>query len=414
MSNPLRHIASWLCQLSRVWADEMRNVFSDVGVMIFFFLLPLAYPIVYTLIYNPEVADNIPVAIVDNCRTARSRELVRMIDATQAINTIGYAADMGEARRWMDSHDCVAIIEIPRDYDQKIGRGDQAVIPFYCDMSLLLRYRNILLAMSDVQLQLGNDIRAELIDRTGELGQMALGSSKTVAVDAYFMGDTSQGFASFVMPGIFVLILQQSLVLGVAMLAGGRSYRRRHGIDPLAPTVDRLPQTLTGVNALHGVCPSATVLGRLLCYLTCYAPMVVYMFAVVPWLFSIPSMGSLGQYIVYILPMMIAGALFGMVLSVFVTERESSMLVIVFTSVLFLFLSGLLWPRYAMPDVWVWLGDLIPSTWGIEGFVRMASDGATIEQQSGPYKWMWLLAAVYFLVAYIIARYHRPACKTTD
>lgn len=123
-------------------------MFSDVGVMIFFFLLPTAYPIVYTLIYNPEVADNLPVAIVDNSRTARSRDLVRMIDATQAMNTIGYASDLGEARRWMANHDCVAIIEIPSDYDKCIGRGEQAVVPFYCDMSLLLRYRSILMSIT--------------------------------------------------------------------------------------------------------------------------------------------------------------------------------------------------------------------------------------------------------------------------
>ena len=94
-----------------------------------------------------------------------------------------------------------------------------------------------------------------------------------------------------------------------------------------------------------------------------------------------------------------------MTLSIFVRERESSFLLFVFTSVIFLFISGITWPRYAMPEYWKWLGALIPSTWGIEGFVRMNTAGAGIYDGRHAYTMLWILTGVYFVTTCLVYRY---------
>ena len=85
------------------------------------------------------------------------------------------------------------------------------------------------------------------------------------------------------------------------------------------------------------------------------------------------------------------------------------MLVVVFTSVVFLFLSGLTWPRYAMNGFWRLVGDLIPATWGVEGFIVMNSNGAQLAQESHPYSMLWILAAIYFVMAWILIRFLYPS-----
>lgn len=384
----------WFGYLFRTWRREFRLTFADAGVLLFFIALPLFYPIVYTLIYNPEVVREIPIAVVDNSRTTASRDLARKIDATPSAHIIGYAASKSEARRWHAEKRCYAVIEIPADYARKIGRGEQATVEFYCDMSLLLRYRAMLLDFTSLQMAVDAELRQQSIDRLGMIGQSVVGSSKTVGSNPVFIGDTSQGFASFVIPGIMVLILQQSLILGVTMLAGGRAERRRRngGIDP---------------EYIPGAPASATILGRMLCYITLYAPLVLYMLYCIPTMFDLPDAGHLGQYWLFIMPMMIASSFLGITLGVFVTERESSLLVIVFTSVIFLFLSGLTWPRYAINGFWTLLGDAIPATWGVEGFIRMLSNGGDLHQQSTPYVMLWVLSGVYFLTAWLLTAVRR-------
>lgn len=130
--------------LFRVYRREFRLIFSDVGVMLFFFFLTALYPVVYTLIYNPETLTDLPFAVVDHDRTQQSRELVRALDATQGMATYDYAPDLAAAREMVNSHDAYAVLEIPSGYGRKLGSGEQAVATFYSDMSLLLRYRTFL------------------------------------------------------------------------------------------------------------------------------------------------------------------------------------------------------------------------------------------------------------------------------
>ena len=97
--NPIKSISTGFSDICRVFRTEMNAIVHDVGALLFFVVLPLFYPIVYTLIYNPEVVDNLPVAVVDNCRSAESRRLVRMIGATPELEIYDYVPDMQEARR---------------------------------------------------------------------------------------------------------------------------------------------------------------------------------------------------------------------------------------------------------------------------------------------------------------------------
>jgi len=261
-------------------------------------------------------------------------------------------------------------------------------VTYYADVSLLLRYRQALLNLTDVQLALATRYQQEKIASGGLLLQDIGGSP--VDVQSVMMGDPTQGFASFIMPGVLVLILHQSLILGVAMLAGGAAERRRRngGFDPMAVDAP----------------PTATILGKVLCYAAIYIPMSLYALHFVPWMFTLPHLESMLDSLIFIFPMLIAASMLGLCVASFVTEREASLMVVVFTSVVFLFLSGLTWPRYAMSPFWQLIGDCIPATWGVEGFIRLNSNGATFAQESHPTLMLWTLAAVYFSVAWLLVR----------
>lgn len=378
--------------LAAVWQREFYLIFHDAGVLLFFFFLTFAYPVIYTIIYNPEILENIPIAVVDKDRSVQSRELCRMIDATQGMEVFNTVPNMQDARQLMNEKKVYGILEIPADYGKKLVRNEQGVVTFYSEMSLLLRFRTFVSALTDVQLAAGTKVRQGTVDM---LGMPAEGMNKMpVDSEAIMLGDPTQGFASFIIPGILILILQQSMVLGVTMLAGGSKERRRRfgGIDP------------ESVNAG----PLTTIWGKTLCYVILYIPVCVYVLDIVPLMFNLPHIGDIRQMMLFVVPMLFASAFFGQTLSVFVTERESSMLVIVFTSVVFLFLSGLTWPRYAMNDLWIWIGDAIPATWGVEGFIRMNSNGSPLWEESHPYTMLWVLTAIYMTTAYFITRYTLP------
>lgn len=377
---------NWIKSLFRVWRRETRLVFTDVGVMLFFFALPIAYPVVYTLIYNPEVIKKIDTVVVDRSRTAESRELVRELGATQSINIIGYASDINEAKRAWHEKKCYGVLEIPADYATCLGRGEQAVAQFYSDVSLLLRYRQYLFSITDVQVNEALRITSERLDEGGLITSTIGGLP--VNAQGNFLGDVTQGFASFVMPGLVVLILQQSMLLGITMLAGtSRDRRRRNGgVDPLG----------------YDAGPLATVLGKSLCYMMIYLPLAYYILEIIPYMFALPHIGRFLDFMPVVFVVLLATTFLGQTVQVFVRERETSLLVVVFTSVVFLFLSGLTWPRYAFNKFWLMISDLIPSTLGMEALMRINSNGATLADVGSYYWGLWALAGLYFVTALIL------------
>ncbi len=378
----------WFLETAKVLRREFGLVLSSPGTLLFFFALPLAYPIIYATIYNTEVTRDMPVAVVDNCRSAESREFVRHADATQAIKICGYASNMGEAKRWWEEKKCYGILEIPADYSRRTYRGEQGVINFYSDMSLLLRYRTFLESLTSLQMATDADLRTMAMNT---LGISAPGQESGVETESFFLGDPEQGFASFILPGIVVLIMQQSMLLGITFLSGASDDRKRlhGGVDPAAIVAS----------------PSAIVIGKALCYVMIYIPLCIYILHYIPVWFALPHIGNMWQAILFMFPLLIASAMLGQTLQIMVTERESAFIVVVFTSVAFLFLSGLTWPRYAMQPLWKLLGDIVPATWGVEGFIRINNNGATLAQQSTPYHWLWRLSLAYFITAWLVTRW---------
>ena len=125
---------------------------------------------------------------------------------------------------------------------------------------------------------------------------------------------------------------------------------------------------------------------------------------------SLPHIGNPLDYLTFILPLILASTFLAQMLRPLISERESSFLVFVFTSVLFLFLSGLTWPRSAMSDGWFMLSSLVPATWGIEGFIGINSNGASLGTMSTPYLMLWALTVAYYFIAVIIEKW----CKRRD
>ena len=76
------NIIKGLNDICAVWRDEMKSVLGDEGVLIFFVLVPLAYPLLYSWIYNNETVREVPVVVVDQSNSVESRQFVRMADAS--------------------------------------------------------------------------------------------------------------------------------------------------------------------------------------------------------------------------------------------------------------------------------------------------------------------------------------------
>lgn len=375
-------------QFLQVYIRQIKLTFRDQGVVVFLFFLPLAYPVIYSLIYNPELVRNVRMVVVDHDRSAESRRLVRNLDACQEVWVTGYAADLPEAQRAMHSHDCYGILEIPQGYAKALGRGEQAHATLYSDMSLLLRYRGFLVATTNVMTELGGEMMVADLNQIVPMASSIV-TGDILPIENVNMGNITGGFDSFIMVGLVVLILQQSIILAVGM-AGGAKHESPSviGYNP--------------INRTRSV--TATLLGQALCYLTLLILPIIWLLHYIPLIFQFPMAGNMLEIFCFILPTTLGSIMMGLALQGVVKEREQIFIIWVVTSVIFLFLSGLTWPGYAIHGFWKVLAGLVPATWGMDGFVKMNANGATLSQVAGPYLYSWLLCIGYTVIAWIVQR----------
>ena len=133
-------IAQGINDLFYIWKREFQTTFRDQGVLIFFILVPLGYPLLYSFIYDNEVVREVPAVVVDDSHSSLSREYLRKVDATPDIQIVSYCADMEEAKQMLKNRRAYGIIYIPSDFSDNIAKGKQTQVSIYCDMSGLLYY----------------------------------------------------------------------------------------------------------------------------------------------------------------------------------------------------------------------------------------------------------------------------------
>ncbi len=372
-----------------IWKEELKAIFRDNGVMIFFFLVPLAYPVLYAFIYNNEVAREVKMVVVDHSDSYLSREFIRRVNATPDVNIVHVCGDLEEAKRWVDEKKAYGILSFPSEFSKDVNRGNQTTVSLYCDMSALLYYKAFLLSAMEVSLDLGKEISAQNNPASTEELQNIM--VNPIPYESVTMFNTQNGFASFLVPAILILVIQQTLILGIGMLGG--TARERNRFHSLVPVSKHFNGTLR------------IVFGKSLAYILLYTVVCLWILAIVPRLFSLPQIGNPWTVMLFISPYIFACIFLAMTLSGFMTTRESPMLIFVFTSVIFLFISGVSWPMHSIPPFWKALGYLFPSTPGIQGFIRINTTGATLSEVAFEYRLLWIHTGLYFLTACVIYRY---------
>ena len=85
--------------------------------------------------------------------------------------------------------------------------------------------------------------------------------------------------------------------------------------------------------------------------------------------------------------------------------REKTIILFAFMSVPLLFVSGISWPGSGIPVFWKLVSYLFPSTFGINGYVRINTMGANLNQVATEYHVLWLQTGIYFIITCLVYRW---------
>lgn len=363
----------------------MRCALLDEGVVVFFVIVPLLYPLLYAYLYNHESVREVPTVVVDNSHSSLSREFTRRVDASADVRIISHCQDMEEAKDMIHHRDAYCLIYIPKDFEKDVAEHRQTVVELYSDMSGLLYYKAVLSSCTEVSLDMNKEIKAQLIP--GATEQQISAFQYPIEYKYVPMFNTQSGFATFLIPAVLMMIIQQTMVLGVGMMAGEeREKVRKHIAEP----------HIIGKNPIEILFGKSTVI------FTIYVLVAVYLVCIVPPLFGLIHIWRWQTLLAFMVPFITACVFFSISLSSIAHDRESFIIMFVFLSIPLLFASGISWPASNIPIFWKGFSWLCPSTFGINGYVRITEMGATLEDVQHELNALWIQTFLYFCISYLV------------
>ena len=382
-----------------VLVEEYKRLFKDSGVMLIFLGAAFLYPLLYGAIYMNETIRDMPIAVVDLSNSIDSRKLISRIDATPDLQVTHTYDNLEEVKDTFYKGRIHGVVYIPADFSTRINKKQQATVSTYSDMSSFLYYRTMALGTNFAILEQGNEIKLERLNDMGIVGREAEIASSPFTYKDVILYNESMGYASFLLPALLILVIHQTLLFGIGMSAG--TAREENTFRNLIPDN-------SGRSVFH------VVIGKALCYFSWYLVVAVYVLGFIPKLFNLPHIGNPMDIAIMIVPFLLAAIFFAMTLSAFIHYRETGFVVFLFTSLIFLFLSGSSWPRSSMGAFWTTFSYLFPSTFGINGYMKINSMGANIAQISQEYIGLWIQTGFYFITTMVVNKWQISGSKKRE
>ncbi|MGI9527601.1 MAG: ABC transporter permease, partial [Weeksellaceae bacterium] len=347
---------------SMLW--EFKYIVKDSAVFVSFIGVAVVVSFLYSYIYSYETLPALNVGVVDLDNSTHSRQFLRMATSSGDIQIQGNYLDLEEAKNAFAHQTLHGIITIPREFSRDLQKGNQPVISIYADASYILYYKQIVTATQTAATYLGAGVNLKKSMAEGKLSTEARSQIRPVSGTVVNLYNPSSGYGTFLIPIVFVIIFQTTILTAIGILGG----TMREG--------QRFTKLYPNSNDFLGTLP--IVMGKATTYLMISLAILMIMIGIVMPTYNIPMRNDILPVIVFMIPFILSIVFLGLFLMLFFKRREDSILFIMFSSIPNLMVTGYSWPLNAIPDWINILSYLLPSTLGSRGFVALTQMGASL------------------------------------
>ena len=369
------------CNINSFFAvvrQEFKMIFTDSGVLLILVFAMLIYTTIYSLAYGNEVVRNVAIAVVDDDNSPTSRTLVNGLRSGPNTEVRYEVSTLAEAKSLFYSRDVFGVVVIPDGFERDVFAGKVANIATVLDGSHLLLYRQVLEQATKDALTNGATVEVMHLIAQGANDIEAMEIAQPVAYDGHTLHNPSMGYGSFVMPSIVVVIIQQTLLIGLAMLGVRRRERPMIQLNPIM-----------------------SVVAKILVYMIIYGINLTIILGIVWPIFGFPYEGETSDVIVVFALYIIASSALGLSLSHLFAKRETPLMLLLWSSVPILLLAGVSYPKEAFPEWLYLLGRLFPSSSAVNAFVDIGTAGVSLYDVRADLYTIAVLATIYLFVAVV-------------
>ena len=367
-----------------VFKGEAKLLFSDIAIVLTIFGGVILYSFLYPQPYLKESVSELPVSVVDYDKSDTSRNYIFNLDATPQVKVIRQDMSKKDALDALVTNKIKGVIIIPAHFKKDLALGKSPTIALGVDNSYFLIYGGVLEATLKTTLTYAAGMKvANLLKQ-----QLPLAKAKE-AFTPYSLNDIAlfnryNSYTQYVIPAVFVLILQQTMLIGMGILGGGINERIRKKEKGYFVDADVWQVIVSRCILFGGI----------------FFIHMIYYFGFSFTFFDVSHLGSIEDILKFGFAFLAASLALGIFLGSIFTSREIATPAVLFSSLPLVFSAGFVWPFEAMPEFIRELALLSPSTPAIQGFLQLNQMGAEFSMVKENYALLWIQALIYIILGY--------------
>jgi ABC-2 type transport system permease protein len=369
----------------------LRSVFFDKGPFVPAVAGILLYFVFYPLPYKPETVHEVPVVVADYDGSAMSRRIQRDLGATEAVRVQGVVGNVEEAIPYLQRGEIGGIVAIPKDFYRDVLHGTPTGVTVMGNGGYIVVDGTILSTTAQVVAEAtAPALAAKLVQAHVPPAAVMRLAHTGPALIKQPLFNTVQGYASYVVPASMGLIVHQLMLITICIVIGTWVEAGRWAIAP------------------DGRLSFAAFAGALSSFWLLVFAALMFWVGFVFWFHDLPRAANLYGAIVFSAIYALAVSAAGIAVGCWMGTRERALQIIGGISIPLLFLTGFAFPVESIGRPLVWLSHLLPSTPGIQGFLKFNQMGATWAEARPQVINLLLLTILYTGLAWWAASRRAP------
>jgi len=366
--------------------NEVKLIFSDAAIILTIIAGVILYSFLYPQPYANQSVSELSISVVDYDKSDVSRDIVFKLNATPQIQVTQNNMSEQDAKDALIKDEIKAIIIIPKHFKKDLALNKSPTIAVGADSSYFLIYGGVLeAAMKSILTQSATIKVANLLKK-----QVPLNTAKEAytpySLNIINLFNKDNSYTQYVVPAVFILILQQTLLIGLGILGGGINERMRRKEDEYFQTAPFWYM----------------VLSRILIFGSIFFIHILFYFGFSFELFEVTRLANITDLLTFAVAFLLAAISFGIFLGTLFNSREIATPAVLFSSLPLIFSVGFIWPLESIPNSIHYLSLLVPSTPAIHGFLGLNQMGASFDMIIENYTILWVQTLVYLSLSTLI------------
>ena len=340
---------------------EIRNVSKDASLFLILLLAPILYAFMYGSIYLNKGEEKVKLALVDDDATAISRTLTSELNSTSIIDIIP-ASDLKDAQEKMYNGEVQGYFYIQKDLEKLLLSQKQANVNVVLNASRFLPSSDLLSTVTKVCLTVGAGVRKTYFNKQGMSDEEAMTMTNPINLDYRPLYNPDMTYGSFLLPGLLAIILQQTLLIGVAAsLASEREEKKLKSL-----------YNLSGHNI------SKIIFGKSLLYFFVFMIFGLFFTVVNFSVFGVEVRGSYWALALVTAIFIATVIVFGMLIGSFFRTKLLTFQVMVFSSYPIFLITGYSMPYIALPGFIQFCSDMLPTSPFLKAYISVVQEGGSL------------------------------------